>query len=125
MHKTSSVPGFNTSSAATRPKIRSARDEIFRQSEELEREAVRKIKNGTYYADGFLDDDGLGSDPVKINMKVIVEDEKITIDLEGSANQTQGPVNCGFAQTISACRVAFKLLINPKRPVPDPMSNIF
>ncbi len=97
--------------------VRSARDEIFRQSEELEREAVRKIKNGTYHADGFLDDDGLGSDPVKINMKVIVEDEKITIDLDGSANQTQGPVNCGFAQTISACRVAFKLLINPKRPV--------
>ena len=97
--------------------VRSARDEIFRQSEELEREAVRKIKNGTYFADGFLDDDGLGSDPVKINMKVIVEDEKITIDLDGSANQTQGPVNCGFAQTISACRVAFKLLINPKRPV--------
>jgi N-methylhydantoinase B len=97
--------------------VRSARDEIFRQSEELEREAVRKIKNGTYYADGFLDDDGLGSDPVKVNMKVIVEDEKITIDLDGSADQTQGPVNCGFAQTISACRVAFKLLINPKRPV--------
>ena len=97
--------------------VSSARDEIFRQSEELEREAVRKIKNGTYYADGFLDDDGLGSDPVKVNMKVIVEDEKITIDLDGSANQTQGPVNCGFAQTISACRVAFKLLINPKRPV--------
>jgi N-methylhydantoinase B len=97
--------------------VRSARDEIFRQSEELEREAVKKIKNGTYYADGFLDDDGLGSDPVKVNMKVIVEDEKITIDLDGSADQTQGPVNCGFAQTISACRVAFKLLINPKRPV--------
>ena len=97
--------------------VKSARDEIFRQSEELEREAVKAIKNGTYYADGFLDDDGLGSDPVKINMKVIVEDEKITIDLDGSADQTQGPVNCGFAQTISACRVAFKLLINPKRPV--------
>jgi N-methylhydantoinase B len=29
----------------------------------------------------------------------------------------EGPVNCGFAQTVSACRVAFKLLINPERPV--------
>ena len=27
-----------------------------------------------------------------------------------------GPVNCGEAQAISACRVAFKLLINPERP---------
>ena len=96
---------------------RSARNEIFKQSEELEKIAVKKIKNGSYDSEGFLDDDGLGSDPVKIKMKVTVEDEKITIDLDGSAKQTQGPVNCGFAQTISACRVAFKLLINPKRPV--------
>ena len=97
--------------------VRSARNEIFKLSEELEKIAVKKIKNGSYDSEGFLDDDGLGSDPVKIKMKVTVEDEKITIDLDGSAKQTQGPVNCGFAQTISACRVAFKLLINPKRPV--------
>ena len=97
--------------------VRSARNEIFKQSEELEKIAVKKIKNGSYDSEGFLDDDGLGSDPVKIKMKVTVEDEKITIDLGGSAKQTQGPVNCGFAQTISAFRVAFKLLINPKRPV--------
>ena len=97
--------------------VRSARNEIFKQSEELEKIAVKKIKNGSYDSEGFLDDDGLGSDPVKIKMKVTVEDEKITIDLDGSAKQTNGPVNCGFAQTISACRVAFKLLINPKRPV--------
>ena len=97
--------------------VRSARNEIFKQSEELEKIAVKKIKNGSYDSEGFLDDDGLGSDPVKIKMKVTIEDEKITIDLDGSAKQTHGPVNCGFAQTISACRVAFKLLINPKRPV--------
>ena len=41
----------------------------------------------------------------------------MTIDLEGSSPQMEGPVNCGFAQTVSACRVAFKLLINPERPV--------
>jgi N-methylhydantoinase B len=41
----------------------------------------------------------------------------MTIDLEGSSPQMEGPVNCGFAQTISACRVAFKLLIEPERPV--------
>ena len=50
-------------------------------------------------------------------MKVIVKADNIKIDLDGSSPQALGPVNCGFAQTISACRVAFKLLINPKRPV--------
>ena len=97
--------------------IHAARDEIFKQSEELERQAVKDIKDGEYYAEGFLDDDGLGSDPIKICIKVIVKDDKVKIDLDGSSPQTLGPVNCGFAQTISACRVAFKLLVNPKRPV--------
>ena len=97
--------------------IHAARDEIFKQSEELERQAVKNINDGEYYAEGYLDDDGLGSDPIKICMKVIVKEDNIKIDLDGSSPQALGPVNCGFAQTISACRVAFKLLINPKRPV--------
>ena len=97
--------------------VKSARDEIFRQSEELEREVVKNIKDGKYHAEGYLDDDGLGSEPIKISLSVIVKGDKITIDLDGSSPQTRGPVNCGFAQTISACRVGFKLLINPQRPV--------
>ena len=89
-----------------------ARDEIYRQSEELERAAVAAIPDGTYRAEGFLDDDGLGHGPVPVQVRVEVEGDSMTIDLEGSS-----PQNCGFAQTVSACRVAFKLLINPDRPV--------
>jgi N-methylhydantoinase B len=94
-----------------------ARDEIFRQSEQLEREAVARIPDGTYTAEGSLDDDGLGSDPVPVKVRVDVHGDVMTIDLEGSSAPTVGPVNCGTAQTISACRVAFKLLVNPERPV--------
>ena len=94
-----------------------ARQEIYRQSEELERSAVGALADGTYHADGFLDDDGLGHGPIPVHVRVDVEGDRMTIDLEGSAPQAEGPVNCGFAQTVSACRVAFKLLINPERPV--------
>ena len=94
-----------------------ARDEIFRQSEELEREAVAAIPDGQYFSEGFLDDDGLGNGPVPVRVSVEVSADRMTIDLEGSSPQTRGAINCGYAQTISACRVAFKLLVNPKRPV--------
>lgn len=97
--------------------VLAARDEIFRQSEQLEREKVSAIPDGVYEAEGYLDNDGLGSPPLLVKMKVTVEGDQMTIDLDGSAPQARGPVNCGFAQTISACRVAFKLLINPERPV--------
>jgi len=94
-----------------------ARAEIYRQSEELERTAVAAIPDGSYRAEGYLDDDGLGHGPIPVQVRVDVEGDRMTIDLDGSAPIAEGPVNCGFAQTISACRVAFKLLINPERPV--------
>jgi N-methylhydantoinase B len=97
--------------------IRAAREEIFRQSAQLDREAVAAIPDGTYTAEGCLDNDGVGEDPVWVRVRIDVSGEEMTIDLEGSSEAARGPVNCGIAQTISACRVAYKLLINPDRPV--------
>jgi len=94
-----------------------ARQEIYRQSEELERQTVGAIPDGTYRSEGSLDDDGLGHGPIPVHVRIDVGGDRMTIDLEGSAGQMEGPVNCGFAQTVSACRVAFKLLVNPERPV--------
>ena len=94
-----------------------ARQEIYRQTEELERAAVAAIPDGTYQSEGSLDDDGLGHGPIPVNVRIDVDGDHMTIDLEGSSPMAEGPVNCGFAQTVSACRVAFKLLINPHRPV--------
>jgi N-methylhydantoinase B len=94
-----------------------ARHEIYRQSEELERDAVGALADGSYEAEGSLDDDGLGNGPVPVKVRIEVAGDEMTINLDGSSKQTTGPVNCGFAQTISACRVAFKLLIHPERPV--------
>src|SRR2546425_590921 len=97
--------------------IWAARDEIFRQSAQLDREAIEAIPDGTYAAEGSLDNDGVGEEPVVVKVRVDVASDKVTIDLAGSSAATTGPVNCGIAQTISAARVAYKLLINPDRPV--------
>lgn len=91
--------------------IAAARDAIFEQTEQLEREAVSALPDGDYFSEGFLDNDGLGSDPLKVKMKVSVHGNSMTVDLDGSAAQARGPVNCGFTQTVAAARVAYKLLI--------------
>ncbi len=91
--------------------IWAARDQIFKQTEQLERDAVANLPDGTYSADGFLDDDGLGSDPLPVKLELTIAGDAMTIDLAGSAAQARGPVNCGFTQTIAAARVAYKLLI--------------
>ncbi len=97
--------------------IWAARNEIFRQSAQLDREAITAIPDGTYTAEGCLDNDGIGTEVVVVKVRVDVSGDKMAIDLAGSSPATTGPVNCGIAQTISAARVAYKLLINPDRPV--------
>ena len=100
-----------------RDTVEAAAEEIFRQSERLDREAIRAIPDGLYTAEGFLDSDGVGDEPVWIRVKVVVEGERLLFDLTGTDGPGQGPINCGAVQTLSACRLAFKYLFNSHQPV--------
>lgn len=97
--------------------LAAARDEIFAQTERLERAAVAGIPDGTYEAEGAIDDDGVGGKPVWVRVRVTVDGEDMEIDLSDTDDMAGGPVNCGAPQAVSAARVAYKLLINPDRPV--------
>ncbi|SDJ13149.1 hydantoinase B/oxoprolinase family protein [Natribacillus halophilus] len=98
-------------------KVRRAVDDIFKQSEIIDRDNIASIPDGIYEEEGYLDNDGVTNDPVRVKVKVIVERENINIDLTGTSLQRTGMTNCGKAQTISACRVAFKHLIGSESPV--------
>jgi N-methylhydantoinase B len=100
------------------PTVLAAREEIFAQTERFEREAIARIPDGTYSAEGCLDDDGVSGGPCWVRVQVRVSGDEMTIDLSGSDDAQAGPVNCGEAQAVSAARVAYKLLINPDNP-PD------
>tara|TARA_R110000772_G_scaffold217948_3_gene328527 strand:- start:18526 stop:20208 length:1683 start_codon:yes stop_codon:yes gene_type:complete len=91
--------------------IRAARDEIYKQTEAKEREAILALPDGEYSAEGTIDDDGLGNGPLGVKLTVRIAGDGMTIDLAGSAAQATGPVNCGLTQTVAAARVAYKLLI--------------
>lgn len=96
--------------------IEACRDEIFRQSALADRQVVAAIPDGTYRGKGFLDNDGIVLDqPVAIAIKVVVEGDRLVVDLSDSPDATKGPINCGRAQTIAAMRVAYKMLLAPER----------
>ncbi|MEM8984927.1 MAG: hydantoinase B/oxoprolinase family protein, partial [Pseudomonadota bacterium] len=91
--------------------IDAAKEAIFAQTERSERAAVAALPDGEYTSDGFLDNDGLGSDPLPVKLTITVAGDSMTMDLTGSSPQARGPVNCGITQTVAAARVAYKLLI--------------
>lgn len=87
--------------------------EIFRQAEYLDRQAVSKIPDGIYKAEGCLDNDGVDDTIVPVCVSVKIKGDQMIIDLTGSSPARKGSTNCGAAQAVSACRVAYKQLINP------------
>lgn len=97
--------------------VRKAAVEIFQQSEQMDRQAVRAIPDGVYAAEGYLDNDGITEEKRLVKVKIIIHDDEMTIDLSGSSPMGVGPINCGEAQTIAACRVGYKEMINPDSQV--------
>ena len=97
-----------------RSTVEAAAEAIFDQCERLDREAIAAVPDGRYTASGDLDSWGPGGDPVHVEVAIEIEGDEVRLDLAGSSPQTPGCMNCGFAQTIAAARLAFKFLINPE-----------
>ena len=84
---------------------------IMDQSEALAREQVRAIPDGVYQAQSFMDDDGVEiGRPVPIRVRVVVEDDEMTIDLTDVSRQVRGFYNSGVTAGRACCQVAFKCL---------------
>lgn len=95
-----------------------ATEDIFEQTARMEKQVLKEIPAGVYEESGYLDNDGVSDEPVVVKMKLTIqEDGKMEIDLTGSNPMVAGSTNCGLAQTISACRVAYKMLVLPEAPV--------
>ncbi|MBM2615686.1 hydantoinase B/oxoprolinase family protein [Actinoplanes sp. LDG1-06] len=97
--------------------VDTAAEVMFAQSEAQNREGIAKIPDGTYTAEGCLDSDGISGVPVRVEVVIEVAGDSMTIDVTGSDDAVRGPMNCGAVQTVSACRLGFKYLVNPDQPV--------
>ena len=96
---------------------RAACANIFEQARLLDRQAIAGLKDGVYRREGFLDDDGVSDEPVKIALELTIDGERMIIDLEGSSGPVTGSINCGAVQTVSLLRLAYKTMINPDRAI--------
>jgi N-methylhydantoinase B len=86
------------------------------QSEARIRAAVSGRKDGRSAAEGWLDDDGLGSDPVKIAVSVEVSGDTVSVDLTGTDSQMAGGLNMSDTATRAAIIFAVKAVFDPGGP---------
>ena len=77
-------------------------------TETMVRSEIRQWKNGEYSFTDYLDDDGVDPEPIAIKVKMVVEDDSITIDFTGTSPQVRGGINCPLPFTISCCGYAIR-----------------
>jgi N-methylhydantoinase B len=91
-------------------------DALIDYAERRARAEVAALPRGEHAAEGFLDDDGFDGPPVRLCVRLVVDEAGVLFDLTGSDEQRRAPVNSTFAQTYSACAYALKALIDPDVP---------
>jgi N-methylhydantoinase B len=94
-------------------------DETLRYTEELKvyaermtREAIRRIPEGCYRFEDYLDDDGITDEPVRIAVTVTVQGGQAIVDFTGTSPQVAGSVNAVYAVTLSAVFYVFRCLVD-------------
>jgi N-methylhydantoinase B len=82
------------------------------QSEAAARARIRAVPDGIYTAEAFLDNDGESDEPVPIKVKVVVEDDEMTVDFSEMADEVPGRLNSGYyGGGRTSARVAFMYLV--------------
>lgn len=86
-------------------------------SEQMVRQELSKIPPGVYYAEDYIDDDGVGNGPFKVKVKVTLTGDKFICDFTGTDPQVPGPINCNRTGLFSAARSMVMSVTDPSIPV--------
>jgi len=103
----------------TLKRVQAAGHDLLLYSEEMMRAFLRGLPRGSYSAEDFLDDDGMGSGPIRIAVRITFPEQKrrtesrgpaAIVDFTGSSPQVEGSINAVEAITYSACFYVFRCL---------------
>src|SRR5262249_1168253 len=76
----------------------------------------RRLPDGVWEGEDWLDDDGVDDHPVKIHVRIDKRGDRATFDFTGTGPQTRGPVNTTYFITCSSVYYAMKALAGPDVP---------
>jgi N-methylhydantoinase B len=90
-------------------------EEILAYAERRMRAALAALPDGTGEAEDFLESPEDGSD-IPIRVRAELHGEELRLDFAGSAEQTQGNLNCPASVTHAACLYAVRVVFDPDAP---------
>lgn len=98
------------------PTVEAAVEAILDAAEQQTRAVVSTWRDGIFYGEAFLDDDGHGRNDIKIAAKVTKKGSNVEVDLSDSNPQSTSFVNSSYANMQAAVVMAFAYLIDADIP---------
>lgn len=83
-------------------------DELQDLGERLMRAEISALPDGEYGFVDFIDGVGESPEPLRIELRVRIADDKLTVDFAGTARQIDASINCPVGLVRAACYCAIK-----------------
>ncbi len=85
-------------------------------SEKIMRDTIRRLPDGVYTFEDFMDDDGVERNDIPIRVAITIKGDEAIIDFSDSGPQVEGSVNAVYAITLSAVLYVFRCLLDMDAP---------
>jgi N-methylhydantoinase B len=79
---------------------------------------IAELPEGSYTASTMVEDDGVGSPPFEVKVKLVIRGGKVIADFTGSSPQVRGPMNCTFVVVAAALYNAIFSVADPQGLIP-------
>jgi len=96
--------------------LRAATSEIKSYAERRMRAEIESLPDGSVSFEDRLDDDGQGTEDVRVAVTVTVDGDELVVDFTGSSEQVPGAINAPLAVTASATYYAVRCVTDPDVP---------
>jgi N-methylhydantoinase B len=96
--------------------LHKAMSSILDEGESRARAALETLPKGDFFACDEVEDDGMGTGPTLVQVKVSITDEAFVADFSGSGPQAKGSINCTRVALNAAMRIMFMAITTPQLP---------
>ena len=99
-----------------RQKVLSYMQELLDYAERSMRAGIRRIPEGTYSFEDYVEGDGISDELIKIKAAIKVGKDHIVVDFAGTDAQVKGPMNARLSGAQACVYYVLKCVIDPELP---------
>ena len=96
--------------------VESAIKELHVRAANQMRQLISEMPEGSWQSVAFVDSDGVVDEPLRINLKITRDFDKLVFDFSGSSPPCRGPMNSVLATTMSSVYLAIRHIF-PEVPI--------